>query len=394
MTKKDINIIIKNSERSVLLSLFDDKHVVKEYTLKSKFQLSKITSRLCVISMIRWAICENLNANFHIVNFELTSEEAKYLRIEIELLMNFLIEKIGISARQFVPIVNYQVTKNKISENAIFKSDKITLGFSKGKDSICCQLLLRKAGFEVDKFRFDFDDADFIHDFFSKSKTINGDVLKMIETQSIFFKYNISYYQEEDMHLIYLAPILLYDYKGFYTKMCCGIQWDMLSLKGRSITIAESYASIRNLISLVKEAGFVEFGILLPLSSISSFGVYRILIEEFGFSALDNFNSCWMSDIPCSRCLKCRRVKFTQDVLEACITGKFYDILDIIRSNQIEFDLLFGSQNIDDLLSSLNERNIRDISKDLYMGDLDPEFDQSFSNMIEREYSFKRLSKL
>ncbi|MFN0602784.1 hypothetical protein [Facklamia hominis] len=394
MIKNDITININCSENSIIMRLFEGDQIVKEYIFESNYKLSKIGSRLCVITMLRWSICENLNSNFYIENFEPTEKEVAYLNSEVGLLIDFMTERIGDSARKYTPTISYQAMEKVILEDPRYITDKISLGFSEGKDSICCQILLEKAGYEIEKFRFDFDESEFINDFYTKSIIVNENISKKIATQSIFFKNNIPYYQEEDMHVIYLAPILLSAHKGYYTKMCCGIQWDMLSLEGKSITIAESFASMKHLISLVREVGFSEFGIILPLSTISSFGVYRILADEFGFLKLDNFNSCWVSDVPCGQCLKCKRVKFTQDILEACISEKFDEILDIINCNRISIDYLFGSQNIYDLISSLNRSNIRDISKDLYISDLDPEFDECFSTIIEREYSFKRLSKL
>lgn len=393
MTKNEIIVSIDCSEKSITLRLIRDEQTVKEYIFKSKHSLSKIGSRLCVVAMLRWSICENINANFHIENFCLTREEATYLNNEVELLINSMVERVDETARKYTPTLRYKVTKKVDFGYTKYITEKITLGFSDGKDSICCKLLLEKANYKIEQFRFDFDEAEFVHDFYTNSIIVNENISNEIATKSIFLKNSIPYYQEEDMHIIYLAPILLSLHKGYYTKMCCGIQWDMLSLDGKSITVAESFASIKNLTALAKEVGFVEFGIILPLSTISSFGVYRILADEFGISKLDNFNSCWVSEIPCGQCLKCKRVKFTKDVLEACISGKFSEILRIINSNQIPIDFLFGSQNIYDLISGLNNDNIRDISKDLYISDLDPDFDEGFSIIIEREYSFKKIIK-
>ena len=285
---------------------------------------------------------------------------------------------------------NYSKKKSINLGNCRFIDNTIALGFSNGKDSVCCQLLLKKSGYNIENFQFDFDDANFSHDFHTKYNINDATLAKKYSTQSIFLNNDVSYYQEEDMHIIYLAPILLSAHKGYYTKMACGVQWDMLSQNGKGITIAESFASMKNLINLTKLMGFPNFGIVLPISAISSFGVYRILSDEYGLSKLEDFNSCWISaETPCGSCTKCIRVTFTQDILKACISGDFYTMLNIIEQNQIPVDFLFGSQNICTLLNNLSRENIRDISKDLYIQDIKPEYDAGFSKIIEKEYGFK-----
>lgn len=390
MRKDELVIDVITSQQSITLNLLRDQKLIKQYMFKSKYNLSEISNRLCIVAMLRWAICENLNANFSITNFSLMNAEVTYLKNEIGLLIDLMKEKIGDTVKDYTPTLNYSKKKNINLENCRFIDNTIALGFSNGKDSVCCQLLLKKSGYKIENFQFDFDDADFSHDFHTKYN-INDEMLaKKYSTQSIFLNNNVSYYQEEDMHIIYLAPILLSTHKGYYTKMACGVQWDMLSQNGKGITIAESFASMKNLLDLTQLMGFPNFGIILPISAISSFGVYRILSDEYGFSKLEDFNSCWISaETPCGSCTKCIRVTFTQDILKACISGDFYTMLNIIEQNQIPVDFLFGSQNICKLLNNLSRENIRDISKDLYLQDIKPEYDAGFSKIIEKEYGFK-----
>ena len=390
MRKDEIVIDVITSQQSIALNLLKEQKLIKQYVFKSKYNLSKISNRLCIVAMLRWAICENLNANFSITNFSLMNAEVTYLKNEIGLLIDLMREKIGDTAKDYTPMLNYSKKKSINLGNCRFIDNTIALGFSNGKDSVCCQLLLKKSGYNIETFQFDFDHANFSHDFHTKYNINDATLAKKYSTQSIFLNNDVSYYQEEDMHIIYLAPILLSAHKGYYTKMACGVQWDMLSQNGKGITIAESFASMKNLINLTKLMGFPNFGIVLPISAISSFGVYRILSDEYGLSKLEDFNLCWISaETPCGSCTKCIRVTFTQDILKACISGDFYTMLNIIEQNQIPVDFLFGSQNICTLLNNLSRENIRDISKDLYIQDIKPEYDAGFSKIIEKEYGFK-----
>ncbi len=381
--KKYVTTIIVNSDNKLItLSLLTNNILVKKYIFKSKYEMSYISKRICTMTMLRWAICENIKTDFHIQNYSLDDSEEKYLNYEIDLLLKLISKILNQEIDVYNPKLIFDRTKINVLDNIKYKNDVISLGFSDGKDSICCDLLLKKAGYKIETFTFDFDDKEFKNDFHTCISIYNEEISDYISTENVFTINDTPYYQEEDMHIIYIAPILLSKSKMYYTKICCGIQWDMLSLFDKSITISESYESMQNLISFVRNMGFINFGIILPLSSISSFGVYRILVEEFGLSKLDDFNSCWVSNPPCGVCLKCKRVKFTKNILEVCINKDYNNLLEIINKNNIPIDYLFGSENIDYLIKSLNENNLRDISKDLYINDINSNYDLNFSKLI------------
>lgn len=386
--KKTVHISICCANKSIEVSLFLAEKELMKYIFMSKYHLSEMSRRLCVITMLRWAICENINANYVIQNYALLSSEIEYINSEIKLLLELLSKNIS-DIHNFQPLISC-AEKNSLSFHPVkYMNESITLGFSDGKDSACCLLLLKKAGYRVEKMCFDFDEAEFVNDFHTKCVIIDAELCQAISTADIFRQNKMSYYQEEDMHIIYLAPILLSHYKGYYTKMCCGIQWDMLASTVNSITISESFASLEHLIKLVQKMGCVDFSIILPLSSISSFGVYRILAEEYGLEQLYNYNSCWVSNKPCGVCLKCKRVDFTQRIIEACISGQYLEILNIIDQNKIPIDHLFGSRNIQNLLASLNQYNVRDISKEQYVCTINQGYDAGFAKLLQQTYKFQ-----
>ena len=149
MRKDEIVIDVITSQQSIALNLLKEQKLIKQYVFKSKYNLSKISNRLCIVAMLRWAICENLNANFSITNFSLMNAEVTYLKNEIGLLIDLMREKIGDTAKDYTPMLNYSKKKSINLGNCRFIDNTIDLGFSNGKNSVCCQLFMKICGYKI-----------------------------------------------------------------------------------------------------------------------------------------------------------------------------------------------------------------------------------------------------
>lgn len=111
MRKDELVIDVITSQQSITLNLLREQKLIKQYMFKSKYNLSEISNRLCIVAMLRWAICENLNANFSITNFSLMNAEVTYLKNEIGLLIDLMKEKLEIQLKTILQRLTIQKRK-------------------------------------------------------------------------------------------------------------------------------------------------------------------------------------------------------------------------------------------------------------------------------------------
>ncbi|MRG28808.1 hypothetical protein [Laceyella tengchongensis] len=225
-------------------------------------------------------------------------------------------------------------------------SNAYFLGYTGGKDSTLCQILLDVAQVKTVHYLVTYD---------NDQHSEEGHINFVLSQPEEYYKVsvvganrqlgNVSFHQADDIHVTFAAPYFdLNSSKPAY--LAVGLPWDVIHTFPNEglcdLVPTETYCSLKILMDLFHALNVVNFKLISPIASLHTVGVYQVLSKILGIEKLMELDSCWHSYLfqgkPCGCCPKCQRLKF---IFEYCFNQDYLSWSPTLKIESGNF--LFGS---------------------------------------------------
>ena len=394
-------LITKHEKDQEIVLLVEDPHrnPIVKYTFCSKTTGTELGRRIVLITLLRYAIMMTLNIDQIEITFSLDDYEKEYLESEIDNLVSYSLRNQSFHMK--TPRLIYGgVSYSNEYPNIPLDPTTVFIGYSGGKDSQLCYELLHGVFEHIRKYKIDFETEQYEHDYHERIDIIDNDMYQKVSTEALFTAQGKDYYQEEDLHCCFAIP-----YWGVTINhpqvLSIGLQFDVVNDylcndSGEKITefdLLETYDSLKKFEALMHYYGLSGFKVIVPLASITSFGIYSILQKKYGESGLRALNSCWSptpDGKPCGKCLKCQRVSYIYNILGMELTDIEKASLELANSSGIRLDFLFGSITCQRLLENQDKLKVP-LHAALFVDEKIEELDWGMSKKIATLYSLTRI---
>lgn len=285
-------------------------------------------------------------------------------------------EKVHQKCRSLLTFSNNVYDLVPLEQNFLCK-DTYLLGFTGGKDSTLCRIILERAEKKVAHYYVSYDTD--VH-------APDGHIEVVVHNYALYEQFSlteqkkrsevVSFHQADDIHVTFAAPY--YDLPlSTPSNLVVGLPWDVIHcFEGgyTDLVPTESYGSICILTSLFAQLGLSDFRIISPIAVLHSLGVYQAVNQVIGFNNLLKLDSCWNSYLfggeQCGTCPKCQRLKV---IYKHSFQYEYLNwIPDIFFENT---DFLFGSIYATE---SLNKHSHIKWDKSLLLDDISISFADEF----------------
>lgn len=217
------------------------------------------------------------------------------------------------------------------------------LGYSGGRDSFLTDQMLQDLLISYEKFKVCFE-SERKEEIARIDFTIqNKEFYNKISISQINKKKNlISFHEADDVHITFIAPLLLKK-KSYFKSVFVGLPFEAIeSNEGKSYTPTETTESLQILTTFIQSLGHSEYSLVSIISGLHSLAVYNFLCKFKSKEVCYSLDSCWLSfsfknNQQCGCCMKCQRIKYifkqTQDI----------DFLPFAPNLNIDTKTLFSS---------------------------------------------------
>lgn len=341
LEKDKINQILK-------IKVLNDNDLICEYCIDTTKKLTEVGERLGYTTLTLWALLDfclakNISVDLYLINFE----------------KKYILDCYDYCTRLYANNYNLKIAKlffSKETEPIKFKNipmlNEYFLGFTGGKDSTLCKILLDDLKKSVVNYNVSYDDDITIGEGRIYCKIINKNVYNKYTITGYKINSNIiSFQQADDIHITFIAPYL-YERNEYPANVVVGLPYDAVhSFKSGEpdLVPTETFKSINMLEVLMHNYGFNNYKVISPIATLHTFGVYSLLSKIIGINELLKLDSCWETNSekkdPCGTCPKCQRLKYVfQNCFNYNYLGK-YPTLNITSA-----DFLFGSIHANELI--------------------------------------------
>lgn len=345
-----MNLFLEKAKEDKILKIkvIHSDEVICEYCIDTTKKVSQIGERLGFTTLTLWAMLDFCLTNTLLINLDLLDFERKYIEDCFNFCTKLYKNNYNLEIAKILFLNNNETKQNK----SINMQDKYFLGFTGGKDSTLCKILLEELQKNVVNYNVSYDDDITIGE---------GRIYNSIRDKDIYNKFTItgyksnsniiSFQQADDIHVTFVAPYL-YEREDYPANLAVGLPYDAIhcfKTGEPDLVPTETFKSISMLENLMHNYGFNDFKVVSPIATLHTFGVYSLLKQIIGLNELMKLDSCWETNSenkkPCGMCPKCQRLKY---VFKNCFG---YDYLeDYPTLNITSADFLFGSIHANELL--------------------------------------------
>ncbi|WP_421381754.1 hypothetical protein ACOJQI_20945 [Bacillus salacetis] len=379
------------TDKEVKVGFYDGEQNISNYIFKSRNPGTELGKRLVFITLLRYAILDCLAIDEYEIEEGLTQSEIDYINGEIQNMLDYSEGYHHLEINS--PKILYNQLADSPSKKINLDTNKCYIGYSGGKDSKLCLDLIKDDFAEVKKFKINFDEEEFKSEFHEKLEIVNSTYYQKVSTKFLYEESGKNYYQEEDLHCCFAAPY--FSVKEMSpSHLSVGLQFDVINHyvyddNGGLISefgLTETYKSVKTFENLLKNYGLVNFKVIVPLASATSFAIYTILKSKFGEDGLRSFNSCWYpseDDVACGVCMKCQRVSYIYKVIGMDLTPVERKSLTIFEESGHDLDFLFGSISCMKLLDGTTTGyRSGDVKNHLFIDEKIEDIDGGYSRKI------------
>ncbi len=329
------------------VTVFYHQNPIADYCMEITKTPTSIGERLVFTTLTLWSLLDFCLSNRNVINNFFLDFEKEYIANTYYYCTRLYKENYGLSlATLLFNSENTLHIENFIQPGTnISMTQEYFLGYTGGKDSTLCKILLEETNKTVVLYHVSYDDD---------LTTGEGRIFCRIIDTELYKKYTItgyksnsrliSFQQADDIHVTFIAPYI-YPRKNYPSYLAVGLPFDAVHCFRSGVpdlVPTETLISCRLLEELMHQYGFKSYHIVSPIASLHTFGIYQLLAKRNGFNALLSLDSCWettsINTTPCGMCPKCQRLKYIFHHVFA------YDYLPDIPMLQIDnADFLFGS---------------------------------------------------
>lgn len=200
------------------------------------------------------------------------------------------------------------VTANKLTELRIeptlFLPNDVMLGNSGGRDSFVSGDILQHCGFNVHRFKIDFD---------REQPTANYSTYEFNKDGND----HDENYEPFDIPLTYFAP--LWDIRDrFPQHIAMGLSFDVLGFTSNQRKAPYESPTALRLHQQYLGALFGEsLDFIFPIATLSTYSVFEYIRRRFSLKHLESLLSCWNNESgsDCGYCDKCQRIKLAASAM-------------------------------------------------------------------------------
>lgn len=372
-------------EDNVTKVIVSEKQDICQYIYFHKKEFSDKGKDIVKTTLTSWAMLDFSVADEMVIDIPITLFEKEYLGKNFEYCVK-LYQKVY---RYKMPNISYPIIIEKTYEKETL-NEVYYLGYTQGKDSTLCKMLLDETGKTLDYYKVSYDDDEPADD---------GHIYCEILDQQVYNKYTItgwkaesdiiSFQQADDIHVTFSSPYV-YEKSVYGKYLAVGIPWDAIHQfkDGTSDLVpTESYPSIMFFEELIHQYGFEEFKVISPIASLHTYGVYSVLSEIIGIEELLSLDSCWdayeYKQQACGYCPKCQRIKA---VFRDCFNREYISEVPCLKIDSADF--LFGSLYATDLLRRLPTK---EVMNSILVDDFSKAFSGEYMEILEKKYHLDRM---
>ena len=380
-------------DSGVTITIYKNEINICDYIFKSKEKGTTLGKRLVYITLLRYVILDCLGVRTLRIDIPLNSSEIDYLNNEVLNMIQYTLEYNDLVIES--PILSIETFNNSPYNDITLNRKNCYIGYSGGKDSTLCYSFIKDQFVNITKFKIDFDSEEFNNEYYETYKVLNHIEYKKISTRDIYIKNNKLYYQEEDLHCCFAAPYFSIQ-NGDPAFLSVGLQYDVVNPnlydsehnKLSEYGLTETFESLKTIEKLFKTYGLIDFKMIVPLASLTSFTIYNILNREKGWRETKKLISCWSpeNNKPCGECLKCLRVSYIYNEVGIPLSNKEKENIIKIETEDIPLDYLFGSKSIKVLIDKKRSGENINLIDDIYTDDKITELDLGINKYIANKY--------
>lgn len=359
-----------------------DGHRLAEYCMETVDALSGVGERLLDTTLTLWGLLDFCLSDENRIGFSLTADEEDYIRNTYRYCTTLYTENYSIPVAE----VAFAEQAEKIRFVTRPMTDQYYLGYTGGKDSTLCKLLLEDLGKDIVYYSVSYDD-DAVRG--------EGRIFCRICDQALYDRYTItgykatsdliSFQQADDIHVTFIAPYL-YGHAQYPANLAVGLPYDAVHTFASGVADlvpTETLKSIEYLERLMHSYGYTQYRVVSPVASLHTFGIYCLLEKIIGLDALMKLDSCWETTAektePCGMCPKCQRLKY---VFRNCFSMDYLPEVPLLNITSADF--LFGSIHACQLLRQFSPEQVGS-HQFLHIG---TRTETEFVEHIQRKYGF------
>lgn len=337
----NVNLKFVAEKNTLKILAFSNNKIICEYLFVSSKNPNSIGTDLIKTTLLSWATIDLCLCNCLKISVDLRNSEYLYIKNNYKLCTKVYSKVHSIALAELV--FNGQIKDNEINKFNLNRNS-CYLGYSHGKDSTLCKLLLELAQYNINYYKVSYDDDTPSEDGHIYQNIINSQDYKLCSISGLKDLSNrISCHQADDIHVTFAAAYFP-ELSIYPQKLAVGIPWDAIHKfddNTPDLVPTETYPSILLFQKLLQSYGFENIKVVSPIASLHTFTVYTILNEIMGFNELAQLDSCWESylyDKACGYCPKCQRLKH---IFQKCFNIEYLPEIPTLRIESADF--LYGS---------------------------------------------------
>ncbi|MEC1178648.1 hypothetical protein P9B03_09160 [Metasolibacillus meyeri] len=334
--------VVNSGENGVSVGAFYHSEIICTYNFYSEKKPHNMGKELILATLTSWATIDLCFVDLIEIQYPLTQVSQDYILKHF----NYIMPNYEYTHNNDRAKISFTYPASDISsfEKLVLDKEKYLLGYTGGKDSTLCNIILQEAGKQVTYYTISYDDDNHAKDGHIDISIKNKYLYEKLSRLGIEKNSNyVSFHQADDIHPTFVAPY--YDLNSTTpANLVVGLPWDVIhSFKDgyTDLVPTETYGSICILEEFYKDLGISNFRVISPIAVLHSFGVYQAVKQLIGFDRLMSLDSCWNSYMfkgeQCGTCPKCQRLKV---IYEYSFNS---DYLDWAPSININIENLFGS---------------------------------------------------
>lgn len=374
--------IYGENEIKIVASL--NGEIVCEYIFEFSRILNLEGKNMIKTTLLSWATLEFCTAKILNINVVLSKFEKEYVEKNYQYCSKNYTYIYDFKGANLI----FQKKQNKLKYSKKRQEESYFLGYTGGKDSTLCKILLENKKVEYYKVSYDNDEKEKMGHIYCKvynKEIYEKTIISKKENSNI-----VSFHQADDIHVTFATPYTLN--KEIYPRyLAIGIPWDAIHEFKNGIpdlVPTETYKSLKLFEKLIKNYGYEFFRVISPIASLHTYAVYKLLVKILGFDKLKELESCWNYNIqkqkPCGFCPKCQRLK---KIFLDCWDYNYIEEVPTINIKSSGF--LFGSAYATKILDNYSKKTVSEsLLIDKYSEDLSDEF----INIIKNKYGLKKIN--
>jgi len=336
--------------------VYDMGRPTAEYCMETVGALSEAGQRLLNTTLTAWGLLDFCLSPGNRVDFPLTEPERRYIQDTYRYCTKLYAENYGLA----VAPLEFAPEKTAPEYPLQTMTEQFFLGYTGGKDSTLCKLLLQELGKEIVYYSVSYDDD---------ATRGYGRIFNRILDPELYNRHTITGYkansdyiafqQADDIHVTFIAPYL-YPRSSYPGNLAVGLPYDAVHTFASGVpdlVPTETLQSVEYLESLMHSYGFSAYRVVSPVASLHTFGIYRLLSSLIGMEGLMALDSCWeqteQHPEPCGMCPKCQRLKY---VFKHCFCLDYLPQTPLLHITGGDF--LFGSIHASQLLERFSAEDV------------------------------------